>query len=121
MARYAKQVEPQRMSHSEIERLCDDVAAMDAEFNQTGSQQSPASRMVRACRQLLGEVASLRSPAQVTLKEGEVVVDPEGMRRIRADHLARVTSKPREDVAIGLRLLSDEQLADLARKCGSES
>ena len=48
------------MSLSEIERLADDVAAMDAEFSRSPGT-SPASRMVAAVRQLLAEVRELRA------------------------------------------------------------
>ena len=71
MTRYAKTEQLGPMSLSEIERLADDVAAMDAEFSQ-GSGTSPASRMVRAVRQLLEEVRSYRRAVSTV----EVVFDP---------------------------------------------
>ena len=89
MTRYAKTEHLGPMSLSEIERLADDVAAMDAEFSQ-GSGTSPASRMVRAVRQLLAEVRKSRAG------EAERVA-----RRRAFEGLAAKALKPREELAVG--------------------
>lgn len=71
--RAALLVEPRGMSLSEIERLADDVAAMDAEFSRSPGT-TPASRMVAAVRQLLAEVRELRA-LDTNNEEGLAMID----------------------------------------------